>query len=441
MTEKLDKVIENQELFSKIDKLLIAVSGGIDSMVLCELLLKLDYTFIIAHCNFNLRGKDSADDEMFIREWAKTNQTQVFIKSFHLDKDMNTQLQARELRYAFLRDIKRQEECKYILTAHHQNDQIETFFLNLARGAGLKGLRGMKIKSDDIIRPFIHTPKAEIIDYANFFNIKHRVDHSNSESYYLRNFIRNDILPLLNNRFRSFNAMTVRTMNQIQESQELIDEFYFDWKKTNVILDHEVIKLNKPQPSKFYFLSLFLIELGFHPETIHNIKLNINNTGKLFQDKNQNQLLIEREFLVVRSASKHKISLHSEFLLINEGEGFLQLNEGTLSWNYISGNSTALKLPETKFEAIFESKELQFPLQLRHWQFGDEIKPLGLNGKTKKIQDVFTNSKISRFDKSSIYILFSNDEALWIPGIMRSDIAKIHDQSCNYYHFKWKSTD
>jgi tRNA(Ile)-lysidine synthase len=234
MTEKLDKVIENQELFSKIDKLLIAVSGGIDSMVLCELLLKLDYTFIIAHCNFNLRGKDSADDEIFIREWGKTNQTQVFIKSFHLDKDMNTQLQARELRYAFLRDIKRQEECKYILTAHHQNDQIETFFLNLARGAGLKGLRGMKIKSDDIIRPFIHTPKAEIIDYANFFNIKHRVDHSNSESYYLRNFIRNDILPLLNNRFRSFNAMTVRTMNQIQESQELIDELYFDWKKTNV---------------------------------------------------------------------------------------------------------------------------------------------------------------------------------------------------------------
>ncbi len=436
MIEKLDKVIQNQQLFSKNDKLLVAVSGGIDSMVLCHVLLKLDFSFIIAHCNFNLRDQDSVNDELLVRDWALKFNITFKVRSFSLAKQSNIQSEARKLRYSFLEELRKVENCRYILTAHHRDDQLETFFLNLSRGAGIKGLRGMKDKSGFIIRPFLNQAKSDILNYAKKYHIAYRTDTTNLDNKYLRNFFRNEVLPIIGSRINAFSEMTLRTIVQLKELDDFVEDFYEEWKLQNVTQSSGKIVIKVPDLKKFYLLSLYLTDLGFHPETIFKIKMNFKKSGKTFLNKNKQIAFIDRDLLIIQQIDCVSDFQEEEFL-INSDSGTLKLKEGTLSWKKYFTDKRDFQLPESNNEVLLNSEGLKFPLILRKWQKGDKIMPIGMNGKSKKVQDVFTNSKLSRPDKKDCYIVFSSNQALWITGIIRSDLAKMDHATRSYYHMNW----
>lgn len=437
MIERLRKVIQKQEFFTKKDLLLVGVSGGVDSMVLCQLLFEENCSFIIAHCNYHLREGDSDLDEQFISNWAKDHGIAVHIKSFHLSKKKNVQEEARKLRYDFFDEIKLKMHCKYILTAHHSNDQVETFFLNLSRGAGLKGLKGMEEHHGDIVRPLLNISKAEIHDFAIKNNVPFRTDQSNSNIHYLRNFFRNEILPLIDKRMPSFMLMNLRSIDHLKEANLFVETIFREWKEENIESTTQGIKIVKPEMDKFLMISKLLVEYGFHAETISKVKKNYHQSGKRFTDKNGHELWIDRQNLFLQTVQSDKVN---QEYTIDGPEGEIKINDVHFRWKKESMQGNLFKRPLSMDEVYLDFNQLRFPLSLRKWLPGDTIKPIGMMGKTKKIQDVFTNHKIPNFEKDSIYILFSGEDALWIPGIIRSEIAKISDATTSCIHItQWSS--
>lgn len=431
MIERLRKVIQKQEFFTKKDLLLVGVSGGVDSMVLCQLLFEENCSFIIAHCNYHLRGEDSDLDEKFISDWAKDHGITVHIKSFHLSKNKNVQEEARKLRYDFFDEIKLKEHCKYILTAHHSNDQVETFFLNLSRGAGLKGLKGIEEYRGDIVRPLLNISKADILEFAIKNNVPFRTDQSNSNIHYLRNFFRNEVLPLIDKRIPSFMLMSLRSIDHLKEANLFVETIFREWKAENMESTTHGIKVVKPGMDKFLMISKLLVEYGFHAETISKVKKNYHQSGKRFTDKNGHELWIDRQNLFLQTVQSDK---DNQEYTIDSPEGELIINGVHFRWKKESMQGNLFKLPSSMDEVYLDFNQLRFPLSLRKWMPGDTIKPLGMNGKSKKIQDVFTNHKIPNFEKDSIYILFSGEDVLWIPGIIRSEVAKISDATTSCMH-------
>ena len=201
--------IQRKELFKKDGHFLVAVSGGIDSIVLCDLLLKTGYKFSVAHCNFKLRGNDSDVDEQFVKDYCSKNTIAFYRRSFDTsayaeEKKLSIQMAARELRYSFFNELMNEHSFTYLLTAHHLNDTIETFMINLVRGSGIAGLKGISEKRGNIVRPLLAFTKEEILNYAKENSIDFRTDKSNLEDTYLRNDIRLNIIPKLKELNPSF---------------------------------------------------------------------------------------------------------------------------------------------------------------------------------------------------------------------------------------------
>jgi len=272
MIDNPRKVIQNQEMFSKNDLLLVAVSGGLDSMVLCDVLHKLQYNFSIAHCNYQLRIPDANEDQEMIRNWATDRKIQFYTKQCVLPNSSNIQDQARKARYAFFDELIKKHDFNYLLTAHHADDQVELLFLQLSRGSGINGLKGMVMQSDIHIRPFLTLSKSELSSYALENKISYREDSSNEASYYLRNFFRNEVLPLIESRLPAFKQMTRRSMEHLQELIPLLHNLYESWKNQHVKILESEISISTTDPSCFF--SWYLSDLDFHPETIQQIKIN-----------------------------------------------------------------------------------------------------------------------------------------------------------------------
>ncbi len=435
MFQKLRKVIQKEELFTKKDLLLVGVSGGADSMSLCHFLYEEGYSFVMVHCNYHLRENDSILDEHFLRVWAGERNISIFISSCKLQQNRNIQEEARNLRYAYFNEIKNQEHCTCILTAHHLNDQVETFFINLGRGSGIRGLKGMLHKSGDLIKPLLTVTKQEIYDFTIEHNVPYREDKSNQSNYYLRNFYRNEIIPSIVNRIPSFNEMVNRSMNHLAEVNLLLEEVYKDWQKDNISSNGESIIISKPELVRFYLVSQYLSELGYHPETIDQIKSNYSHTGKIFTDKNGHELLNDRDTIVIRMKKNLK---DEECFSIFGDESELIVPWGIFSCSSFAASANPFVFPKNNDEILLDKMSLKFPLLLRKWMPGDFIKPLGMKGSTKKIQDVLTNQKISIFGKEKIYVLISGNEIVWIPGIMRSEVAKIEPRSESILRIEYK---
>lgn len=438
MSENLRKIIQNQQLFTRKDKMVIGVSGGMDSMVLCTLLYKCGFHFIIAHCNYHLRVSASDADEEFVKNWANQHHIPCFVKSFDLGKKKNLQEEARILRYQFFQDLALKEKCNYILTAHHANDQIETFFINLSRGAGIHGLKGMEPKNGILIRPFLTVHKNEINEYALKYKVHYREDQTNFESEYLRNFIRNQILQPIAERIPSFDKMVLRSMDLLRDAENLIREEFKAWKMKCVSRNGRTIKIHKSGDPGNYLLSLYLSELGFHPETISKIQIAYHQPGKLFKDKSKHELLIDRDFIFIRNqAEKQNLKTY----IINDDYGEIRTKAGKFTWELKRMNLQDFQFPGSHNSAVFDAQDVKFPLELRIWLPGDLIKPLGMKGKTKKIQDVFTDKKIPLFKKQKQYLLVSGPDVLWLPGILRSEIGKVDSSTTRYIQLQYHPKD
>jgi tRNA(Ile)-lysidine synthase len=413
--------------FLKGKKLLLAVSGGLDSMVLLHLFQQLDYEIMVLHCNFQLRGLESFGDQQFIQEYTGQQNiplsfTQFDTETFAKDYKLSTQLAARELRYSWFYEQLEIQEGDYILTAHHADDNLETFFINLSRGTGLDGLTGIPAQNDTVIRPLLLFTRKEIEEYATKQDLKWREDSSNASDKYLRNKIRHHLIPILKELNPNFMSSFEKTQGYLQESKELVDdaavmvyqqvakekgdEIYFDL--------NQLLKLSNYKS----YLYQWLTEFGFTAwDDIYDLVT--NQSGKqVFAP--QFRLVKDREYLILSPLQESKAE--KEFLI---EENQIKVN---FPLNLLFSNVTEMETVSNS--AIFVDKDtLQFPLTLRHWNEGDVFQPFGMNGQSKKLSKLFKDEKLSLIDKENIWLLCSDNQIVWVVGIRQDDRFKINSKT------------
>ncbi|WP_428741393.1 tRNA lysidine(34) synthetase TilS [Tenacibaculum sp.] len=416
MTEELAKHIDNYFPFLKEKKLLIAISGGVDSVVLTHLFHKLGFTIALAHCNFQLRGDESHLDEEFVKNLGKelsinTFTTRFDTNEFAINNKLSTQLAARELRYTWFQQLIEEKNFDYILTAHHADDNLETFLINFTRGTGLEGLTGIPPINGNIVRPMLTFSRDEILNFAKKNNIEWREDKSNAETKYLRNKIRHQISPTLKelnpNILTSFN----KTIDHLNQSQQIINDKIEEISTEILTKEDDLLKINIEKLLKFSDPKAYLYQL-LKPykftEWDDVYSLIYAQSGKRILTKFYT-LLKDRDFLLLLRTNE-KSSLTDEHFILREGNNKITtpiqlLFENVHTKTTIDNNSIYV-----------DNKLLSYPLILRKWNAGDFFYPKGMLGR-KKISKYFKDEKISVIDKNKIWLLCSSkNEIIWIIG-------------------------
>ena len=405
--------IHEHKLFDTKSKILLAISGGIDSVCLADLLIRSGYNVEFAHCNFKLREQESDQDEIFVSDLANKNKIPFHHISFDtnhyaLSNKLSIQMAARELRYEWFEKVRREISADYIAIAHNQNDNIETFFINLINGTGLKGLRAIQNKNNFIVRPLMFASRNQIGEYVKSKSLNFREDSSNKSKKYQRNKVRHDLIPLLK-------QINPSIENTIADEIEIIKNTYSIFKEQVDRVVKEIscqtddgIKISKNKLIKLEPIDTYLYEIlnvfGF--TDLKSIKNSIlSNPGKQFISKSH-RLLIDREFVFIEK-------IEDDFfndILINENT--LILNSPINISFKISSNDQMDKIKDT---AYFDYEKLFFPLVIRKWKSGDKFIPSGMKG-FKKLSDFFIDSKINRLLKEKTLLLCSNDDIIWVIG-------------------------
>jgi len=417
MRALLQNHIENHIPFLKQKKLLLAVSGGLDSIVLLHLMQQLNYEIAIAHCNFQLRGVESFGDQKFIQEYAAANAIPLFVtqfdtEAFAKDYKLSTQVAARELRYNWFYELLDTENYDYILTAHHADDNLETFLINLTRGTGLDGLTGIPEQNDKIVRPLLFASRLEIENYAKQQSLQWREDSSNASDKYLRNKIRHHLIPILKELNPNFITSFLKTESYLQESLAMIedatimvyqqvareegDHIYFDL--------NQLLKL----PNYQSYLYQWLKEFGFTAwKDIYDL-VNSQSGKQVFAT--DFRLLKDRDSLIL-SPTKNRDS--QEVVFIEEGQTEVKI---PLNLNLCKVADISVGSNRTIF---VDADKLVYPLVLRRWDKGDVFQPFGMDGKSKKVSKLFKDEKLSLLDKENTWLLCSNsnNEIVWVVGI------------------------
>lgn len=418
----------NQNLpFLTKSKCLIAVSGGIDSVVLTHLCQKLNFNIALAHCNFNLRGKESDADEDFILQLAEDFNLEVFIESFETEEyvktnKLSTQMAARELRYNWFNELAEQLKFDYILTAHHADDNLETFLINLSRGTGLDGLLGIPEINGNIIRPLLKFSREDIHIYAKENKLKWREDSSNASTKYLRNQLRLEVIPKLKEINPDFLHNFNKTQQYLQDAKELIED-RIDEVSNNVINEvsehkiqfkiSEIQKLNNP---KAYLYEL-LKDYGFTEwDDVHSL-LGAQSGKQIFSSSYR--LIKDRDYLILSEIT----SEGQRIITISEKESAVKTTIGILNFK------TVKQINDSNESTIFVDKTLlKYPLTVRNWQEGDYFYPFGMKGK-KKLSKYFKDEKLSLFDKENIELLCSKNDIIWIIGRRADDRFKVSENT------------
>lgn len=425
MLEKLRIHIAQNFPFFNEKKLILATSGGLDSMVLLHLFQQLNFEIAIAHCNFQLRGIESFGDQNFVQEYADTNKIPVFITQFDTiafanDYKLSTQVAARELRYNWFYELLETKNYDFILTAHHADDNLETFLINLSRGTGLEGLTGIPQQNDKIVRPLLLFSRQEIEGYAKENSIKWREDSSNASDKYLRNKIRHHLVPILKELNPNFIASFQKTQSYLQESQDMVDDaaimVYQQVAKEEGDTIHFDLKKLKQLPNFRSYLFQWLKEFGFTAwEDIYDLAE--SQTGKKVYSSNY-LLLKNRDFLILSPLNQSNV----------EEEFVIEENQADVNFPIKLSFCKADDISNLSNTTIFvDADKLKFPLVLRKWKEGDSFSPFGMNGKTKKVSKFFKDEKLSLIEKDTTWILCSDNQIIWIVGIRQDERFKIEN--------------
>ena len=393
-------------------KILLAHSGGLDSCVLADILLDLKVDFSIAHCNFQLRGIESENDSNFVSSWSQRNKIPFFYSKFSTKEyceinNINIQLATRELRYQWFFELQSIYDFDFVFTAHHLNDQFETFLINSTRGSGLKGLLGI-LNTKKVYRPLLNISKKEIVDYAKRKNLSWRDDQSNFENYYLRNKFRNKVLPEIEMMIPEYLNKFKITLNNLKETQEFVYNSIKKIRKKIFEKEKSLIKVNiksllKLKPLNFYLHELFF-SYGFNSKDLS--KLLLSRTGKQLFSKTH-RIIVDRDFLVL----KELIEKEKECYLLDFNKKELKLPV-KLDFKYVSCYDE--KLLNHKFASI-DLIKIKEPLILRKPQSKDYFYPIGMQGK-KFVSKYFKDEKYSIYDKENQWLLVSNNDIVWVVG-------------------------
>jgi tRNA(Ile)-lysidine synthase len=422
--------IKEKHLFEPQQKVLLAVSGGIDSMVLMYLFEKSEFDYGVVHCNFQLRGNESDKDEEFVRQQVLMHGVPFFSTRFDTEdyarvNGISIEMAARELRYNYFEKIRAENNYDFIATAHHQDDLLETFFLNLSRKTGIRGLTGIKEKSGHVIRPLLFAGRREIEDFAQANFIGFREDHTNSEVIYQRNFIRHRILPVfaeLNPAFKKNLSETIENLRDVED----VFSFFMQKEIKNVIsLDGDEVSVSIEKLKQFAFPEVLLFELmtpyNFNANVIQQVFNSLENLpGKQFYSKTH-RLVKDREhfFLTPLPEPENRI-----FYIERDDTELFTPFDLTME----RAGAETFKIIKNSNVACLDMKKLEFPLLIRKWKTGDYFQPLGMSG-FKKISDFLIDEKIPVHQKEKIWLLCSGQKVVWVMGHRIDNRFKITEET------------
>jgi tRNA(Ile)-lysidine synthase len=417
MFESFLNFIKENQLFESNQKVLLAVSGGIDSMVLLYLFEKSGFEYGIIHCNFNLRGIESDGDEEFVRNQVLIHGVPAFFENFETEEyaqlnGISIEMAARELRYEYFEKIRSEHHYDFIATAHHLDDLIETFFLNLSRKTGIKGLTGIKEKAGNIIRPLLFADRNEIEDFARFNFIEFREDSSNSEVVYQRNFLRHKILPLFSVLNPSFKKNLLASIENLKDAEQVYSGFLQTEKEKILVNNNSETELQIESLLKVPYPKMLLFEIladfNFNAAVISEIYESLNSdSGKQFYSKTH-RVVKDREYLFIIPVVKREKKIY----YIEKGD--IELFE-PMDLNLEKLNAEGFNIIKEPNVACLDFEKLEFPLLIRKWRQGDYFQPLGMNG-LKKVSDFFIDEKIPIHEKENIWLLCSGKKIVWIMG-------------------------
>ena len=378
-------------------KVLLAVSGGVDSMVMLDLSMRAGLQIAVAHVNHGMRGESSDKDASLINDFCLTNNILYHQYTFLEDQKVkrNFQEKARNIRYEWWNQLCEEHDYDLIFTAHHMSDSVETFFINLTRGAGLSGLTSIPIHNRNIFRPLSKFTKKEIEEYAENHKIEYRVDESNNKNDYKRNVIRNKWIPYLTEQDENIQNGIAQSITNLRKEKELLSHFveremhkYVTTSSSFISVDINQLSIDN-QLVKVDLLYQYLKMFGFTYDTC--IKCFGAITGAIFRS-DTHELLKNRDVLLLR---QKKVNIDTVLIVENFG-------------SYNLGDATVL-VSDQLSEHSFAVANLSFPICLRKWQPGDKFKPNGMHGKSKKVKDFLTDLKLDKWTKESVYVIVHND--------------------------------
>ena len=448
--------IKDQNLFQKNDQLLLAVSGGIDSVVLTELCYRAGYNFFIAHCNFHLRKEESNRDEQFSRSLAEKYSVPIFVHSFETENyaaenKLSIQVAARELRYNWFKDLANEHSVQgiarvKILTAHHANDNIETLLMNFFKGTGIRGLQGILPKQGDLIRPLLFVTKEEIIQFATENELLFVEDSSNLSDKYTRNYFRNQWIPSVQKIFPQVEENLVNNIERFREIDILYNQamdihraklLEFKGKEVHI----PILKLLKVSPIKTILYEI-LKDYNFTAhQTEQAVNLLRSESGKYISSQTH-RMINNRGWLIIAPINTEE----AQHIIIEETDETIVYEEGVLSFKKLQKAPKEI-IQQSTSSVILDSAKLVFPVILRKWKQGDYFYPLGMQKKTsgkpgkKKLSKFFIDQKISLFEKETIWVLESNKKIIWIINKRLDERFKVTSQTKSFLSIEFNGSE
>ncbi|MGF7230315.1 tRNA lysidine(34) synthetase TilS [Arachidicoccus sp.] len=440
----------------KHTKLLLAVSGGVDSVVLVDLFARLGFNFVIAHCNFHLRGEESNRDEIFVKTIAEIYQKEIFIQHFETEKmaeigKTSIEETARNLRYNWFVELLHKEDIfplpggdvqakeefiqnKFIVTAHHANDTIETLLMNFFRGTGIGGLHGIPSRNKDIIRPLLFAKREEIVAYAKAHHLNWVEDSSNQSELYTRNFFRLNFLPAVQQYFPRVEDNLLNNIDRFKEA-EILYKQAVDRSKKKLLQQKGKeflipVLLLKKIPAQQTLLWEIAKSFSFSQAQIPEIIKLLEATSGAHIDSGTHRIFKNRNHLVITPLAEAL----SQQVLINKEDKNIHFEDGRIQFSFLEKN---LSIDKDSGIAMLDADTVKFPLLLRKWKTGDYFYPLGMK-KKKKLSRFFIDQKLSLSQKEHIWVLESDKKIVWIVGLRIDDRFKILPSSKNILRIAFK---
>ncbi|MBO7343269.1 MAG: tRNA lysidine(34) synthetase TilS [Alistipes sp.] len=432
LIDRFQEYITREKLFTRQDKILLTVSGGVDSMVLMSLCVNSGYTVGVAHCNFGLRGRESDEDEILVQEHARKYGIECHNRRFDTVGEMertgeSMEMAARRLRYTWFAELCEEHGYSVIAVAHHIDDSIETFFINLMRGTGLRGLTGIHQQVGRVVRPLMFASRKEILDYALHKHIPYREDSSNKTTKYLRNKIRLGLTPRIREINPRFPFIMSRNIERLMAAQRFIDGAIDHIYAESVSEEAGIITINVDgitDSREFVIYEILSSRFGFKGDVVDGLckALQQNTTGRRFYSRSH-VAYIDRGNIVVSPITEQDACQIS----VNEGQQRAYCGNSVLYFEICDVDSLpTYNVPDNV--ALLDADRVTYPLTVRRWSDGDTFIPFGMTGR-KKVSDFLIDSKVSMAEKGRQFVLISNAEIAWLVGRRIADPFRITDST------------
>ena len=421
LLDGFEKYVEENELFTHDDKLLLTVSGGVDSMVMMALVAAAGYRFGVAHCNFQLRGKESDEDELLVESEAKRLGVEFYNKRFDTEGEMertgeSMEMAARRIRYQWFKELCDEHGYTAIAIAHHSNDSIETFFINMLRGTGLRGLTGISSQIGRIVRPMMFATRKDIHDFAVAHRIPFREDSSNRSTKYLRNKVRIGLIPMLKEINPQFTTIMRRNIARLSQAQDFVNAAIDIVKAES--LEHNgdihtlrVGRIRPTLPRNYVIYEILNSEYGFKGDVVDALchALDSEATGRRFYSREWVAVIDRGDVVIAPIAEEDSCET-----LVDKGTVRSYMGGSVLYFEYCDIDFIE-SLDQGDNVALLDADKLKFPLKVRRWQEGDWFVPFGMSGR-KKLSDYLIDKKVSMAEKSRQFVLVSGDDIVWVVG-------------------------